>query len=101
MSKRTDCFARQYGDQMFCPTCKLTWDTNDSEPPNCQKVDRRTKFVKSIEKFEAPKVEVKQDFPEVLSSDIADEMVMIYEKEIDPVKGMKMAYRLLIDRIKQ
>lgn len=35
MSSSTHCQAKQYSDQMYCSVCQLTWDTNDSEPPNC------------------------------------------------------------------
>jgi len=30
------CIARQYGDQYICNECKLVWDCNDSEPPECK-----------------------------------------------------------------
>ena len=33
----TTCQARQYGDQMCCGKCGLTWDVNDPEPPECRK----------------------------------------------------------------
>ena len=39
--KRHDCQARQYGDQMMCAPCGLTWDTNDPEPPECRKNIKR------------------------------------------------------------
>ena len=39
--KRHDCQARQYGDQMICAPCGLTWDTNDPEPPECRKNIKR------------------------------------------------------------
>lgn len=29
------CRARQYSDEMHCPFCRLRWDTNDPEPPQC------------------------------------------------------------------
>ncbi len=25
----------QYGDMMLCETCAISWDTNDSYPPQC------------------------------------------------------------------
>lgn len=31
------CEARQYSDQMVCEKCGLTWDMNDSFPPECKK----------------------------------------------------------------
>lgn len=33
------CKARQYSDQMICHLCKLTWDMNDMDPPECKRVD--------------------------------------------------------------
>lgn len=30
------CRARQYGDQMYCAECQLTWDKNDPELPSCR-----------------------------------------------------------------
>lgn len=35
MAGRRECHARQYGDQMCCGKCALTWDVNDPEPPEC------------------------------------------------------------------
>lgn len=32
------CYARQYGDQMQCGKCGLTWDINDPEPPSCKPI---------------------------------------------------------------
>jgi hypothetical protein len=29
------CRARRYSDQMHCAVCRLTWDTNDENPPQC------------------------------------------------------------------
>lgn len=34
----THCHATQQSDQMYCPTCQLTWDVNDPEPPECRQV---------------------------------------------------------------
>lgn len=31
----TRCAARQFSDQMQCAPCRLTWDTNDPDPPAC------------------------------------------------------------------
>ena len=33
--KLRTCQARQYSDQMVCGPCRLSWDTNDPEPPVC------------------------------------------------------------------
>lgn len=32
------CAARQYSDQMQCAACRLTWDTNDTDPPPCPRL---------------------------------------------------------------
>ncbi|AUR84111.1 hypothetical protein NVP1049O_02 [Vibrio phage 1.049.O._10N.286.54.B5] len=32
---RTHNKARQYSDQMHCPTCGKQWDVNDIDPPSC------------------------------------------------------------------
>lgn len=29
--------ARQYSDQMVCTDCGRSWDTNDLDPPPCEK----------------------------------------------------------------
>lgn len=29
------CHARQYSDEMHCPKCRLRWDVNDPERPEC------------------------------------------------------------------
>lgn len=39
----TKCQARQYGDQMQCGRCGLSWDTNDPERPECSSTERRVK----------------------------------------------------------
>lgn len=36
MKQRSDCKAYQVSDQMTCPSCRLTWDVNDPEPPMCR-----------------------------------------------------------------
>ena len=41
MKRPHECQARQYGDQMICAPCGLTWDTNDPEPPECRKNIKR------------------------------------------------------------
>lgn len=38
MIKQDKCAARQESDQMRCPVCRTVWDTNDPEPPPCQRV---------------------------------------------------------------
>lgn len=37
MTIETRCYARQYSDQMYCAVCRLTWDTNDADPPPCKR----------------------------------------------------------------
>lgn len=36
-SKAPGCKARQYGDQLQCSDCALTWDMNDPDAPMCRK----------------------------------------------------------------
>lgn len=36
MTVGTHCSVRQYSDQMYCSICRLTWDTNDQNPPVCK-----------------------------------------------------------------
>ena len=38
MTRRPNCHARQYSDQMQCGKCGLTWDVNDPEPPKCNPI---------------------------------------------------------------
>lgn len=100
MSRRPGCLARQYGDQMICAACGLTWDTNDREPPDCRKIDRRSKVVKAVAKFEADlKPKTSRKFPLELPADVAAEMVTAYQARGGSLAGMRAAYRLLLDRI--
>lgn len=102
MGKRNDCFARQYSDQMICSACGLIWDLNDPEPPECGRVDKRTKAIKKLAKFDEPSVKAK--LPEVLPIELVNEMVKTYSvhAQLDtPAMGMQAVYRLLLDRIEQ
>ena len=106
MPKRHDCQARQYGDQMICAPCGLTWDTNDPEPPECRKnIKRAVARVAKIEAEAAPlKVKKAPAFPHELPDDVAAEMVKTYQANArDGLKGqiaaMQAAYRLFLDRV--
>jgi len=102
MSKRNNCFARQYSDQMICSACGLVWDLNDPEPPACAKIDGRTKKIKKLKASEFPIRSSK--LPETLPIELATEMVKtfsVYAQLDTPVIGMQAAYRLLLDRIEQ
>lgn len=44
------CFARQYSDQMNCVECRLVWDINDPDPPECQR-DKKPTPQQSIEEI--------------------------------------------------
>ena len=76
MSRRPGCLARQYGDQIICAACGLTWDTNDTEPPDCRKVDRRSKAVKAVAEFDAAPRVAKSParLPDRLPIELAAEM---------------------------
>ena len=54
MTVETRCHARQYGDQTYCATCRLTWDTNDPDPPACGK---GTRVVVAPERVEPKRLE--------------------------------------------
>ena len=101
MPKRHDCQARQYGDQMICTPCGLTWDTNDPEPPECRKnIKRAVARVAKIEEQTAPlKVKKAPGFPHELSADVAAEMVKTYQANAGGLAGMQAAYRLFLDRV--
>ncbi len=88
--------ARQYGDQMSCSVCALTWDTNDSEPPACRKIDRRSKAVKAVAEFDAAPGVAKSPakLPERLPVDLAAEMDKAYR-----ANGIQAAYRIFLDRM--
>ena len=43
------CQARQYSDEMYCPRCRLRWDTNDRDQPGC-KTDAEIKADAEAEK---------------------------------------------------
>ena len=106
MPKRHDCQARQYGDQMICAPCGLTWDTNDPEPPECRKnIKRAVARVAKIEEQTAPlKVKKAPTFPHELPADVAAEMVKPYQANArdglkGQIAGMQAAYRLFLDRV--
>ncbi len=104
--KRHDCQARQYGDQMMCAPCGLTWDTNDPEPPECRKnIKRAIARVAKIEEQAAPR-NAKQApaFPHELPDEVAVEMVKTYQANArdglkGQIAGMQAAYRLFLDRV--
>ena len=105
--KRHDCQARQYGDQMICAPCGLTWDTNDPEPPECRKVDRRTKKAKdAAARLDAAMTHAKarKGLPHELPDEVAVEMVKTYQANArdglkGQIAGMQAAYRLFLDRV--
>ena len=106
MPKRHDCQARQYGDQMICAPCGLTWDTNDPEPPECRKnIKRAVARVAKIEEQTAPlKAKKAPAFPHELPADVAVEMVKTYQANArdglkGQIAGMQAAYRLFLDRV--
>lgn len=90
------CHVRIYGNQNFCSACKLTWDTDDPDPPKCLKKSG----AKQIE-FEAQKVPAKpKGLPEILPRDVAVEMVKVFKHyPTNQVEAMRAAYRVLLDRI--
>lgn len=101
MPKRHDCQARQYGDQMICHACGLNWDTNDPEPPDCRKIDKRAiAKVAKLEETTAPlKSKQAPAFPHELPADVAIEMVKTYQANAGGLAGMQAAYRLFLDRV--
>jgi len=84
------CFAKRYGDQMICGPCGLSWDITDPEPPECRKVDHRTRAVRQS----APPPAKLKGLPVTLPADLAIEMEIAHKNG-----GMPAAYRLLLDRI--
>ena len=38
MANRPGCEARQFSDQMRCERCNVTWDVNDPDEPECNKL---------------------------------------------------------------
>lgn len=101
MKRPHECHARQYGDQMICTPCGLNWDVNDPEPPECRKVDRRTKKAKQA----APDpVAHAKALPDELPPDVAVDMVKAYKANArdgitGQIAGMQAAYRLFLDRV--
>ena len=94
------CQARQYGDQMMCAPCGLTWDTNDPEPPECRKNIKRA--AAKVAKFEAETAPLKpkaKGLPVDLPSDVAAEMVKTYQAHGGHMAGMQAAYRIFLDRM--
>ena len=100
MPKRHDCQARQYGDQMICAPCGLTWDTNDPEPPECRKnIKRAVARVAKIEEEAAPSSPRPRRLPVMLPDEVAVEMVKTYQANAGGVAAMQAAYRLFLDRV--
>lgn len=103
MPKRHNCHARQYGDQMICAACGLIWDTNDPEPPECRKVDRRSKTVKAVAEFDAALRVAKSParLPDKLPVDLAAEMDRAYRANANGghTAGIQAAYRVFLDRV--
>jgi len=101
--KRHDCQARQYGDQMICAPCGLTWDTNDPEPPECRKNIKRA--IARVAKIEAAPLPIKpKGIPTELPDEVAVEMVKTYQANArdglkGQIAGMQAAYRLFLDRV--
>jgi len=103
--KRHDCQARQYGDQMICAPCGLTWDTNHTAPPECRKNIKRA--AAKVAKFEAETAPLKpkaKGLPVMLPDEVAVEMVKTYQANArdglkGQIAGMQAAYRLLLDRV--
>lgn len=108
MSRRPHlCQARQYGDQMICAACGLNWDTNDTETPECRKIDRRSKKAREAAVgLDAAMVHAKarRGIPDELPADVAAEMVKTYQANAmdglrGQIAGMQAAYRLFLDRV--
>lgn len=106
MPKRHNCHARQYGDQMICAPCGLTWDTNDPEPPECRtNIKRATARVAKFEAETAPlKPKAAPGLPADLPDDLAGEMVKVFHANAREgvrghIRGMQAAYRLFLDRV--
>ena len=103
MPKRHNCQARQYGDQFICAPCGLTWDTNDPEPPDCRKVDQRSKTVKAVAEFDAAPRVAKSParLPDRLPVDLAAEMDRAYRANAHGghTAGIQAAYRVFLDRV--
>lgn len=108
MPKRPhECLARQYGDQMICAACGLNWDTNDPEPPECCKLDRRSKKARSAkEGLEAGFAHAKERrrVPDELPDHVAMEMAKAYHANAREgikgrVAGMQAAWRVFLDTV--
>jgi len=41
---KIECNAKQYSDLMECRPCKLKWDINDSDPPECRRIGFLTDY---------------------------------------------------------
>lgn len=104
MPKRPhECLARQYGDQMICTACGLNWDTNDPEPPECHKVDRRSKKSKAAKECFAHAKE-RRRVPDELPDHVAVEMAKAYHANAREgikgrVTGMQAAWRVFLDTV--
>jgi hypothetical protein len=115
------CEARQYGDEMKCGRCGLSWDVNDADRPNCSRaIDRRAipdRRVTHASIQPGRKVPEPNDpvpyvrvstttLPDKLPSDVLTDMVIAYEKVrrdtddlCDLSDAMRAAYRVLLDRL--
>lgn len=99
MSRRPHaCQARQYGDQIVCAACGLNWDANDPEPPQCRAFDARTRRAKATAKFEAEAPPTAHgELPRELPATVAVNLERAYYANGGGIRGMRAAYRLLLD----
>ena len=97
MPKPHSCRARCYGNQMICAPCQMTWDTNDTEPPECRKIDLRLKVLKQVDKESAP-VTKSKGLPAELPRGTVVDMDKAYVAAGGGIPGMRAAYRLFLDR---
>lgn len=51
MAKRKDCDIYQAADTMYCRSCGIAWDANDSDPPKCPRGQRFRKFTDTTWRF--------------------------------------------------
>lgn len=96
------CKARQSATEMRCAECGLAWDMNDPEPPECRKVDRRTREGQRTVRFEQQlKREKVQGLPEKLPADVVRAMAHAARngQMMPSYAAIEAAYRVMRDML--
>lgn len=97
------CKARQFGSDMHCAECNLTWEYGDEDPPDCRKVDRRTREGTKTVRFERQMQ--REGRPLVLPDALPVEVIKAMQKAagsgrvVPSEEAIRRAYRVMRDML--